>query len=375
MLSALALVSVQSAGYHARPLIAQPARPALRRGHTAVCTAAVAADADLVGDGGVLKRVVRPGSGATPMKGDAVEVHYDGTLLATGARFDSSRERGKTFKFTLGEGKVIGGWEVGVASMKPGERSVLTCSPSYAYGDKGIPPIIPPASALQFEVELLSVQAAPKARATIAEDNPENERTPQTIQAAYEKRMAAMPAKKEGLEGLIEWAKGIYVFGLFSKNAERPPWYLNPLITFPAIFVVVGFLFYATVGLGGLHRGEVPMAGDDLSGFIDETPLPGSPGARMTYEQLMSSSVQPGGSIDRALQAAEKPSAPPVVSTPPVVATPPVVSTPPSAVAPPPQVVSAAPAAAPAAAPSPVFPTADGPAAELKALEAQLAAL
>merc|ERR1719316_1676811 len=145
-----------------------------------------------------------------------------------------------------------------------------------------------------------------------------------------------MPAKKEGLEGLIEWAKGIYVFGLFSKNAERPPWYLNPLITFPAIFVVVGILFYATVGLGGLHRGEVP------SGFIDETPLPGSPGARMTYEQLMSSSVQPGGSIDRALQAAEKPSAPPVVSTPPVVATPPVVSTPL------PEVVSAAPAAAPA---------------------------
>ena len=43
--------------------------------------------------------------------------------------------------------------------------------------------------------------------------------------------MAAMPAKKEGLEGLIEWAKGIYVFGLFSKNAERPPWYINPLFT------------------------------------------------------------------------------------------------------------------------------------------------
>ena len=67
---------------------------------------------------------------------------------------------------------------------------------------------------------------------------------PHPTQAAYEKRMAAMPAKKEGLEGLIEWAKGIYVFGLFSKNAEKPPWYLNPLITFPAIFVVVGALFH-----------------------------------------------------------------------------------------------------------------------------------
>jgi len=85
--------------------------------------------------------------------------------------------------------------------MKPGELSVLTCSPSYAYCDKGIPPIIPPSSALQFEVELLSVQAAPKARTTIAEDNPENERTPQSIQAAYEKRMAAMPRRRRGSKG------------------------------------------------------------------------------------------------------------------------------------------------------------------------------
>lgn len=321
---------------------------------------------DLVGDGGVLKRVLQAGNGDSPVKGTTVEVHYDGTLLSTGARFDSSRERGKTFKFTLGEGKVIGGWEVGVASMKPGELSVLTCSPSYAYGDKGIPPIIPPSSSLQFEVELLSVQAAPKARTTIAEDNPENERTPQSIQAAYEKRMAAMPAKKEGLEGLIEWAKGIYIFGLFSKNAEKPPWYLNPLITFPSIFVIVGLGFYLVVALGGLHRGEVPMAADDLSGFIDETPLPGSPGSRMTYEQLVDSSVQTGGSTDRAMQASEKltyakPVAPPV------------------AVAPLPEVVSAIMAApevvaAPAAV-APVFPVVEGPAAELKALEAQLAAL
>ena len=177
-----------------------------------------------MGDGGVLKRVLRPGSGAPPGKGDTVEVHYDGTLLATGAKFDSSRERGKTFKFTLGEGKVIGGWEVGVGSMKPGEMSVLTCAPAYAYGDKGIPPIIPASASLQFEVELLSVKAAAKAASTIAEDNPDAPRTPQSIQAAYDRKMAEMPAKKEGLEGLIEWAKGIYVFGLFSKTAERPPW-------------------------------------------------------------------------------------------------------------------------------------------------------
>ena len=264
-----------------------------------------------MGDGGVLKRVLRPGSGAPPGKGDTVEVHYDGTLLATGAKFDSSRERGKTFKFTLGEGKVIGGWEVGVGSMKPGEMSVLTCAPAYAYGDKGIPPIIPASASLQFEVELLSVKAAAKAASTIAEDNPDAPRTPQSIQAAYDRKMAEMPAKKEGLEGLIEWAKGIYVFGLFSKTAERPPWcrpapraalgparwhrrprwsrrralvpvltaprprrrrYLNPLITFPAIFAVVGLGFYL---VRRPHRSPAARRTAALPGLTCCSPLVG----------------------------------------------------------------------------------------------------
>ena len=141
-------------------LLLRPPTPLLRH-RAPVCTVSEAPEMDLVGDGGVLKRVLQAGNGDSPVKGTTVEVHYDGTLLSTGARFDSSRERGKvrsraagpaphhrqdhhlrhlhhhppppqTFKFTLGEGKVIGGWEVGVASMKPGELSVLTCSPSYA---------------------------------------------------------------------------------------------------------------------------------------------------------------------------------------------------------------------------------------------------
>ena len=351
LLSVAALSSVRSA-------LLRPPTPLLRH-RAPVCTVSEAApEVDIVGDGGVLKRVLQAGSGDSPVKGTTVEVHYDGSLLATGARFDSSRERGKTFKFTLGEGKVIGGWEVGVASMKPGELSVLTCSPPYAYGDKGIPPIIPPASSLQFEVELLSVQAAPIAKTTIAEDNPDAPRTPQSIQAAYERKMAAMPAKKEGLEGLVEWFKGIYVFGLFSKNAEKPPWYLNPLITFPSIFVIVGLGFYLVVALGGLHRGEVPMAADDLSGFIDETPLPGAPGSRLTYEQLMPSTQRAMAKAEQLTYAAPPAAAAPAEVT--------------AAIAPVavPQV-----AAAPAAVASVFPPVALSPAAELQALEAQLAAL
>merc|ERR1719261_765136 len=140
---------------------------------------------------GVLKQVSRPGNGGMPPRGATVEVHYEGRLVDTGAVFDSSRARGKPFKFTLGEGKVIGGWEVGLSSMQVGELATLTCAPQYAYGVKGVPPMIPPSSTLTFEVELINVQAAQTEATTFAEDNPLAPRTPQAIKQAYEEKMAA----------------------------------------------------------------------------------------------------------------------------------------------------------------------------------------
>merc|ERR1719217_1577746 len=117
--------------------------------------------------------------------------------------------------------------------MQVGEVCVLTCSPQYAYGVKGIPPVIPPSATLRFEVELLSFEQQQTEARTFADDNPEAPRTPETIKSAYESKMAAKPKPKEGMEGLVDWAKSIYIFGLFSTGDERPPWYLNPLVTFP----------------------------------------------------------------------------------------------------------------------------------------------
>ena len=255
-----------------RPRPALPRRAALR----CAADAPAAAEIDLGGDGGVRKTVLRPGTGALAQRGWAVEVHYEGRLLDTGATFDSSRARGKPFKFTLGEGKVIGGWEVGLSSMAVGEMCTLTCTPQYAYGAKGIPPMIPPSATLSFEVELLGATPPAEVQSrTLADDNPDAPRTPQAIQQAYAQKMAAKPAQQEGLAGLLEWAKGIYIFGFFAGDkGERPPWYLNPLITFPAIFAVVGLGFYLGVELGGVHRGTPAPIGDDLRGFLDETPLP-----------------------------------------------------------------------------------------------------
>jgi peptidylprolyl isomerase len=90
---------------------------------------------------------------ATP--GSIVEVHYVGVSWATGEQFDASWDRGDTFKFGLGKGQVIPGWDQGVAGMKVGGRRELIIPSALAYGPKGSPPTIPPNAPLVFVVDLL----------------------------------------------------------------------------------------------------------------------------------------------------------------------------------------------------------------------------
>ena len=106
-------------------------------------------------DGGLHKTVLVEGTGARPVKGAKVSVHYVGTL-EDGTKFDSSRDRGEYFEFTLGRGQVIKGWDKGVATMRIGEKAILKCSPEYGYGVSGSPPKIPANATLLFEVELFA---------------------------------------------------------------------------------------------------------------------------------------------------------------------------------------------------------------------------
>jgi peptidylprolyl isomerase/FKBP-type peptidyl-prolyl cis-trans isomerase FkpA len=99
---------------------------------------------------------LKEGSGLEIKNGEIAVVHYVGTL-ENGIKFDSSRDRGAPFSFTLGAGKVIKGWEVGVLGMKVGEIRKLTIQPEYGYGSAGAGGVIPPNAVLIFEVELLDI--------------------------------------------------------------------------------------------------------------------------------------------------------------------------------------------------------------------------
>ena len=96
------------------------------------------------------------GDGAAPQKGKRVSVHYTGTLT-DGKKFDSSRDRGQPFKFVIGTGQVIAGWDEGVMSMKVGGKRKLIIPANLGYGARGAGGVIPPNAELHFDVELLGV--------------------------------------------------------------------------------------------------------------------------------------------------------------------------------------------------------------------------
>ena len=107
---------------------------------------------------------VKQGTGAEAVTGKPVSVHYTGWLFdpskpdQKGTKFDSSRDRGQPFSFPLGGGRVIKGWDEGVAGMKVGGQRTLIIPPDFGYGARGAGGVIPPNATLIFDVELLDVK-------------------------------------------------------------------------------------------------------------------------------------------------------------------------------------------------------------------------
>jgi FKBP-type peptidyl-prolyl cis-trans isomerase FkpA len=106
---------------------------------------------------------IQEGDGSIATAGQTVEVHYTGWLYDPnqpenkGTKFDSSVDRGQTFKFPLGAGRVISGWDKGVAGMKVKGKRTLVIPPHMAYGEQGAGDVIPANSTLVFDVELIGV--------------------------------------------------------------------------------------------------------------------------------------------------------------------------------------------------------------------------
>jgi peptidylprolyl isomerase len=98
------------------------------------------------------------GDGDEATAGSIVEVHYAGVAWSNGREFDASWNRGETFKFGLGKGQVIRGWDEGVAGMKVGGRRRITIPPDMAYGKRGAGGVIGPDETLVFVVDLIGVR-------------------------------------------------------------------------------------------------------------------------------------------------------------------------------------------------------------------------
>jgi peptidylprolyl isomerase len=102
---------------------------------------------------------IEVGDGAEASAGQVVEVHYVGVAWKDGRQFDASWDRGDTFKFKLGKGQVIPGWDQGVEGMRVGGRRRLTIPPQLAYGKRGAGGVIGPDETLVFVVDLVDVRA------------------------------------------------------------------------------------------------------------------------------------------------------------------------------------------------------------------------
>ena len=101
------------------------------------------------------------GTGASPKSGQTCVMHYTGWLSEggkKGKKFDSSVDRGAPFEFPIGQKRVIGGWDEGVATMKVGGKRTLIIPPALGYGARGAGGLIPPNATLMFDVELLAVK-------------------------------------------------------------------------------------------------------------------------------------------------------------------------------------------------------------------------
>jgi len=150
LLAAAAVAALLASGAFAQDTKATPA-PGAEKGETKMTKT----------PSGLQYEDVKVGTGDSPKKGQTAVVNYTGWLWENGAKgkkFDSSLDRGQPFSFPVGQGRVIKGWDEGVATMKVGGKRILLIPPDLGYGARGAGAAIPPNATLIFEVDLLEIK-------------------------------------------------------------------------------------------------------------------------------------------------------------------------------------------------------------------------
>lgn len=205
---------------------------------------------DVTGDGQVLKTLKTMGTGARVEKGMNVRVKYVG-LLENGKEFDRSGDDG--FEFESGAGKVIKGWEAGVATMRVGEIAELVIKPGYAYGKRGVPPVVKGGETLTFNIEVQEVSGGVKEGIRkVKEFNEGVARTPRDIKESFEQMKQTREEERKNKSFLDRF----YIISPFaSQTGERPPWWVNPNITSVLILLGTALGFYLVVKSGAIHIG------------------------------------------------------------------------------------------------------------------------
>jgi peptidylprolyl isomerase len=158
------------------------------------------------------------GSGDAPAPGAIVSVHYTGTL-ENGTVFDTSYKRGQPFQFPLGAGRVIKGWDEGIALMKKGGKAVLTIPPELGYGARGAGGVIPPNATLIFQVELVDFSAGAPAAPTKV--NASDYTTTPSGLKYYDFKVGDGPAPKAGQQVSVHYTGWLENGAKFDSSLDR----------------------------------------------------------------------------------------------------------------------------------------------------------
>lgn len=210
----------------------------------------------LTSDGGVVKNLIGKGQGKDVEVGDILAIKYQAFVKGQNKPFAKSEKETCIVK----DGSFIKGWDIGISSMKVGEKATFTLSGKYGYGNKGVDPIIPPNAEIIVDLNILAWlgnQLQPESLFQKDLDiDPFVASTPEQIQEEFDQMQAKKVDKYAGSIFDIYWNRiksisfGFNGVGFFtSQSGEKAPWYLNPNITFPSMitFVLVAFLtvFYS----------------------------------------------------------------------------------------------------------------------------------